>query len=144
MILGQKNIRYLLFGLVLIFTTLYFFILKLNIVSIEELSKIQFFSITLSLIGWLLGIVLVEKINRIWLLYQVIGIGLIIFLILSVFILKVEDIFFWNAKKNEYQGFFDFCIFLYGWNYALAFPYLLLLMFECAILYQSTKNKNKD
>jgi hypothetical protein len=142
MILSQKNIRYLLLGICFLYALLYVYILKSKAINIENLVMIKYVAITVFIVSLGASIFLIKRdINKAWLFYEVMGIALILFFLTSVFVLNVEDIFFWDSRKNLNKQFFTFSFSIYGWNYILAIPYLILLICESSFFYNRSRNK---
>jgi len=104
---------------------------------------VEYLSICIYVIALVIAILLMSKNASIaWTVYKVIGIALILFFLFSIFVLKVEDIFFWDIQKSHYEQFFKFSFLVLGWNYLLAIPYAILLIIEGVLLFNFTKQKN--
>lgn len=140
MIVVQKKIRYLIISLLCIYTALYIVISKFKVIGIEDLTIVMGVLIFLYIAGIILSYIFFNKDLPIkWLIYEMIGFALISFFIASVFVLKIQDIFFWNSQKEHYNTFFKFSFEILGWNYILAIPYLIVLIIECSSLLNSRK-----
>lgn len=143
MILSQKHIKYLLLAICLVYSAFYLLILKSSIIRIQNLVIVEYLSICIYVIALVIAILLMSKNASIaWTVYKVIGIALILFFLFSIFVLKVEDIFFWDIQKSHYEQFFKFSFLVLGWNYLLAIPYAILLIIEGVLLFNFTKQKN--
>lgn len=144
MILAQKNIRYLLLSIIICYLLFYVLISKFKIVHIENLSSIRYVVILIFFAGIISSYFLFNKeLQMKWVFYEIFGIALILFCITSIFVFNVEDLFFWDTEKELHKQFFKFSFELLGWNYILALPYLILIIFECSILLQNRNRLDK-
>lgn len=140
MIFSQRSIRYFILIIVLLYSIIYLLVSKSNWISILNLVLIRELSIFIFLASIFLSFFLIDKeLPKKWIAYQVSGIILIMFSIMSVFIFFVEDLFFWDSNKEQNKYFFYYSFEILGWNYILAIPYLLLLIFECSFLFARSK-----
>lgn len=134
MIFSQIKLRLLFLILIIVFTTVYLSA-RFQMIDISLLLAIEYFAILFCLLSWLLGIFFMYKnVNKLWLIYEILGIGLMIFFIMSIFILKIEDLYFWNENKELYKSFFSFSFSVYGWDFILFFPFVILLVCEAFVL----------
>ena len=134
MILLQKKIRKLLFIVAITYITVYLLISRFRILTIENIYIFKYVIIGIFFISMSFSVFLIKSMKPILVGYSMIGIALILFLISSIFIFKIQDLFFWDAKRTENREFFDFAFMILGCNYILAIPYLLLLISEIAFI----------
>jgi hypothetical protein len=84
-----------------VYALLYVYILKSKAINIENLVMIKYAVITVFIVALGTSLFLIKRsISKLWLLYEVIGIALILFFLTTVFVLDVEDIFFWGQQEK--------------------------------------------
>ncbi len=137
MIIGQRNIVYILLIVLGIYLCSYTFILYSKAIDISNLTRIKYFAITVFSIAFVASLILMKKEKNIWLtIYETVGLMLILFFILSIFIFKIEDIYFWDVNKMKHKDFFKFSFDLLGYNYLFSLPYVVLLICEFTFLFR--------
>jgi hypothetical protein len=119
---------------------LYFLTYQKSIINIDNLSIVKTISISVLTMGFLISLFFMEKkIPVLLVIYSVCAIALILFLITTIFILKVQGLFFWEADRIKQAEFFKFSFFLSGWIYILAIPSLIVLIVESSVLFNSNR-----
>lgn len=135
MIFRQKSILVILLAVLFICVLSYEYVVYNDEIYRKCLSSIMYYALSVFSIAYVLCLFLMKKWQNIWLnLYVSVGLLLILFFILSIFILKINDLFFWEADRLIQKEFFKFSFNLIGYNYLLAIPYLVLLICESAFL----------
>jgi len=133
MILTQKKIRTLLLLIIIVYVLLYLLISKFKILDIGDLYIVKYVVIGIYVISLISSFVLIKKKMKITMIcYCLIGIALMLFFLSSVFVFKIEDVFFWDTRSYANKEFFDFAFMIFGCNYILAIPYVLLIISEGA------------
>lgn len=133
MILTQKKIRILLLLIIIVYVLLYVLISAFNILNVDDLYTIRNIVLSIFTISLICSFILLSKKMKISMIfYCICGMALMLFFISSIFILKIEDLFFWDIKRYQNKEFFDFAFLLLGCNYILAIPYVVLLISEIA------------
>lgn len=140
MIVIQKKIRYLILSILSLYIFLYLIVSKFNVIGIEDLDIVIGVSVIVYVCGVILSYIFFNKnLSVLWLIYEVVGFALISFFITSVFVMKIEELFFWHSQKEQHETFFNFAFDIFGWNYILAIPYLILLIIESSFMFNSRK-----
>lgn len=114
MILIKKKVRRLLLIVAITYIILYLSISYFAILTIEDIYVLKYVIIGIFFISMILFIFLMKSMKPILVGYSAIGISLILFLMSSIFILKIQDLFFWDAKRTENREFFDFAFYDFG------------------------------
>jgi len=134
MIGAQRQLRYLFLALILVFAVIYL-CARYQLMRVSFVAHLKFITLTISAFFWLSGALLAnKKVGKLWLVYELAGIGLVIFSIMSVFVLKMEDLYFWSANRAVYQNLFRFSSSVYGWDFVFFLPVVMMLIFESAVL----------
>jgi len=133
MIITQGPLKKILLLNALIYTAMYLAIYKSF--KIENLYIVKYVVIGVFVVSLIVSCICLFRQMKIGVFcYCLIGMALILFFISSIFIFKVEDLFFWDIQKYKNREFFDFSFFLLGCNYVAAIPYLLLILGEIAFI----------
>jgi hypothetical protein len=134
MILSQRKLRILICIVILIYFILYILVRYSGLFSIENLDMIKYITFFVFITAFLYAIVVIDKkIAIVYILYNVIGTFLFLFLISSVFTFKIADLFFWTALEINKMSFNKFNSVIIGYNYVFAIPYLVLLICEFSV-----------
>lgn len=73
------------------------------------------------------------------LIYKIIGSILLIFFLTSIFLFKIEDIFFWSSMRDNYNDYFKFNNLLLGINNLLGFIYIIVGILEINFIFNKQK-----
>jgi len=140
MLVKTKGIAQLMGAVLSIYLFLYVGIAEFNIIGINNLRVIKY---VVPIIVLVTLIVLVAKfwkrLTRVRFFYIILSSFLILVFISSIFVFKIEDLFFWNDKRRQATDFFEFSRFLLGLNYILALPYLGILILETVFIINSRR-----
>lgn len=134
MILVQKKIRITLGLIILMYLLAYFLIYNFRVFNIETLYILKYLVISVFIVSFVACCMFLPKMTIIKSGYSIVGIGIILFFLGSIFVFKIEDIFFWDPGRDKNREFFDFAFLLVGCNYVLALPYVALIISEIAFI----------
>lgn len=147
MLLKNKNIILLLVIYSLVFVFVFLFIKHGNFIDISKLGYIVYLSTGMLICTFIISIFMVNNKTIGRFIYSVLACVLILFFIMTVFVLNVEDIFYWHPDKKQNQYFFKFSNLVVEINYLLFFPYALFAISEILLLsfgLINNKRKNKE
>ncbi|OSZ78056.1 hypothetical protein CAP35_07265 [Chitinophagaceae bacterium IBVUCB1] len=139
MVIIQKNIVSI-FLVTALLSVLIFLGIKKELINLEWVHLLRYY-VLLIMIGSLIIVFVRYYKHSDWLtlIYILLCTLLIQFFILSVFVLKVSDVVFWQKNNPNVSEFLVFSEEMYGWNYILAIPYLIILILEVCISFSRTK-----
>lgn len=145
MLLNKKITIYLLRLVLVVYVMFYLCVLKIQLLNINNLKIAKFFVLFFMPLAWLTIVKFSwskkESMRRLF--YLTIASFLVLFFISSIFIFKIEDIFFWHENKKIANEFFKFSFWMLGMNYIFALPYLGFLVTEITF-FLSHKNLKRN
>jgi len=111
---------------------LYLAVVKFELINIDNLILVKYFVITLLVSGLVaISIILFWSKESLWHFFYLLLVSfLMLFFVSSIFVFKIEDIFFWNEQKKLSKDFFSFSYWMLGMNYILGLPYFIFLLAE--------------
>lgn len=127
--------------LIIFMCVTYFIFYKLiefsNIFTVQNLLYVKNISIFILIIftALLFDIRRIRNFNIWALLYRLLGSFLVCFAIMSIFVFKVQDLFFWNENRDDNNIFFNFSYCIQGVNNLMFIIYILFLLCEVLIIF---------
>jgi len=132
MVFFQRTILYIYLSAIVIYIMLYLAVVKFELINIDNLILVKYFVITLLVSGLVaISIILFWSKESLWHFFYLLLVSfLMLFFVSSIFVFKIEDIFFWNEQKKLSKDFFSFSYWMLGMNYILGLPYFIFLLAE--------------
>lgn len=146
MVLFEKKWVLFLFVILFMYGCLFLAIKEFKLLNITNLRLAKYFTISVIFISVIFVIRSLSNSGDtpLKIVYKSCVIVLFLFLITSIFIFKLEDLFFWDKQKELSQDFFKFSFEISGWNYLLGFMYVFFFLAEVILKFYPSSVQPKS